>query len=618
MEPAPKFPIPSTQVPSTPGEAHDPTDSLAISRRFLQQVFSRASVPEQSGSLPGFFPGVVAQERVSTGPLPAHPSFFPTPSSSLVQTDATSRGDISLEGLLRSLPAAVPGTVPAPIQQAIDAASQAAVLSATPTTPVPSLYQATPASQPPTTQGGIAAPAGDDLGRVLNEIQSHSREQIQGKLGNSSLIETRSTSGSSIAAKPLYKPTHGTGHSYRPFNVDGIRADFPALNQTINGHPMVWFDNAATTQKPQVVIDALASFYAHDYSNIHRAAHSMAARATDHYEAAREAVRDFIRAESVNDIVFVRGTTEGINLIANTCKSFLREGDEILLTEMEHHANIVPWQMVAHEKRARIRIVPFEDNGEISLDSYRRLLSPRVKMVSLTHASNTLGTVLPVALMTQMAHQHGARVVVDGAQSIAHMPIDVRSLGCDYFVFSGHKIFAPTGIGVVYMHPELQDMLPPWQGGGNMIHRVSFDETIYADAPAKFEAGTPSIGDAIGLGAALRYLQQFDPISIQAHEHALLEFASYELSKITGLTIYGHAREKVGLVSFTLDGYTTEQVGKELDRYGIEVRTGHHCAQPSLRHYGLESTVRPSFALYNTHEEIERLVDVVQHLSKKR
>lgn len=418
-------------------------------------------------------------------------------------------------------------------------------------------------------------------------------------------------SESPFTAKP-YRPA-----GYRPVDVESIRSDFPALHQTVNGHPLVWFDNAATTHKPNSVIDAMSSFYRKDYSNIHRAAHTLAARATDHYEAARETVQRFIHADSSKDIVFVRGTTEGMNFLANVCQPFLRDGDEILLSELEHHANIVPWQLLAKRINAKIRVIPFDDNGEIMLDEYRRLLSPRTKIVSVSHASNTLGTVLPVEDMSAMAHKRGARFIVDGAQSVAHMPINVAEIGCDFFVFSGHKIFAPTGIGAVYVHPDLQDMLPPWQGGGNMIQRVTFQETTYSDAPAKFEAGTPSIGDAVGLRAALEYLEQFDPYALLQYEHALLEHAQLGLSRIKGVTIYGHAKEKVGLVSFTLDRYSTEAVGKELNRHGIAVRTGHHCAQPSLRHFGLETTVRPSFALYNTHEEIDRMLSVIHHLARK-
>lgn len=424
-------------------------------------------------------------------------------------------------------------------------------------------------------------------------------------------------SASHLFYKPAELPSRTSG-SARAIDPIAIRADFPALHQSINGHQLVWFDNAATTHKPQAVIDAMSSFYAHDYSNIHRAAHTLAARATDHYESARETVREFIHAGSVNDIVFVRGTTEGINFIANVLKPFLHEGDEILLSEMEHHANIVPWQMIARETRARIRVIPVDDNGELMMDEYRRLLSLRTKVVSVTHASNTLGTILPVEEIGALARRYGAKFVIDGAQSVAHLPIDVSALDCDFFVFSGHKVYAPTGIGAVYIRPELQDLLPPWQGGGNMIHRVTFDETTYAPPPNKFEAGTPSIGDAVGLEAALRYLRQFDIQSVAAYEHSLLEHAFSELQMIEGITTIGHAAQRTGLVSFTVDGFTTEQVGRELDRHGIAVRTGHHCAQPSLRHFGLESTVRPSFAIYNTHDEIDRMIQVIRGLRRRR
>lgn len=426
------------------------------------------------------------------------------------------------------------------------------------------------------------------------------------------------TSGTShLFYKPTELPKRNTG-SVRAMDPLAVRADFPALHQSINGHDLVWFDNAATTHKPQSVIDAMSSFYARDYSNIHRAAHTLAARATDHYESARETVREFIHASSTNDIVFVRGTTEGINFIANVLKPFLHEGDEILLSEMEHHANIVPWQLIARETRARIRVIPVDDNGELMMDEYRRLLSLRTKVVSVTHASNTLGTILPVEEIGALGRRYGAKFVIDGAQSVAHLPVDVTALDCDFFVFSGHKVYAPTGIGAVYIRPELQDLLPPWQGGGNMIHRVTFDETTYAPPPNKFEAGTPSIGDAVGLEAALRYLRQFDIQSVAAYEHSLLEHAYSELQKIEGVKTIGRAAHRTGLVSFTLDGFSTEQVGRELDRHGIAVRTGHHCAQPSLRHFGLETTVRPSFAIYNTHDEVDRMVQVIRGLRRRR
>lgn len=462
----------------------------------------------------------------------------------------------------------------------------------------------------------------DDVRGAVKSLQAQSLDALNKKIGEDSQLRKPHGRNTAASGNPPASRNASwrqqTPPQSRGVDVRSIRSDFPALHQDINGHQLVWFDNGATTHKPISVIEAMTHFYACDYSNIHRAAHSLAARATDHYESARETVKEFINAESTNDIVFVRGTTEGINFIAHTCKTFLNEGDEILLTEMEHHANIVPWQLVAEERRARIRVIPIDDRGDILMDEYRRLLSPRTKLVSVTHASNTLGTIPPVEEMAQMAHRKGARFIIDGAQSIAHMPVDVQALGCDFFVFSGHKVFAPTGIGAVYVHPDLQELLPPWQGGGNMIHRVSFDGTTFSDPPAKFEAGTPSIGDAVGLGAALRYMQQFDPTALLHHEHVLLEHATRRLESIPGIRTIGHSAHKVGVVSFVLQGYSTEQVGKELDRFGIAVRTGHHCAQPSLRRFGLESTVRPSFALYNTLEEIDRMAEVVHRMARNR
>ena len=394
-----------------------------------------------------------------------------------------------------------------------------------------------------------------------------------------------------------------------------IRRDFPILNQRVHGKPLVWFDNAATTQKPQSVIDAMSYFYSHDNSNIHRGAHTLAARATDAYEQARQKVQVFLGAGSAKEILFVRGTTEGINLVAQTYgRKFLQPGDEIVLSTLEHHANIVPWQMVAKEKGAVLRVIPVTDRGEIAMEQYQALLGPRTRLVSLTHASNSLGTILPVAEMTQMAKRHGARVLIDGAQSVSHIPVDLQQIGCDFFVFSGHKIFAPTGIGAVYVKEELLEIMPPWQGGGNMIRNVTFEETTYAESPAKFEAGTPNVADAVGLGAALDYVNRLGLPNIARHEQELLRHATEELVRIPGMRIIGTAPEKVGLISFVLKDRKTEEVGRLLDQEGIAVRSGHHCAQPSLRRYGLESTVRPSFSLYNTHEEIDRLVTAIQHM----
>jgi cysteine desulfurase/selenocysteine lyase len=399
------------------------------------------------------------------------------------------------------------------------------------------------------------------------------------------------------------------------FDVAGVRRDFPALHQTVHGKPLIWMDNAATTQKPQAVIDAVSRFYARDNSNIHRAAHTLAARATDAYERAREKSREFLGANASREILFVRGTTEGINLIANIFgRSQLREGDEILLTLLEHHANIVPWQMIARATGARIRVVPVNDRGEVLLAEYQRLLGPKTRMVGLVHACNSLGTILPVEEMTRMAKQHGARVLIDGAQSVAHIPVNVQTLGCDFYVFSGHKLFGPTGIGVVYATSELLDILPPWQGGGNMIRDVTFEHTTYADPPARFEAGTPNIADAVGLAAAIEYIQHLGLAAIARHEHDLLRQATEGLSAIPGLRLIGTAAHKVGVISFVLDNVPPEEVGKRLDHEGIAVRSGHHCAQPSLRRFGLEATVRPSLAFYNTPAEVEKLISVVRDI----
>ncbi|CAH2031991.1 cysteine desulfurase [Trichlorobacter ammonificans] len=393
------------------------------------------------------------------------------------------------------------------------------------------------------------------------------------------------------------------------FNVAAIRRDFPILQQKVHGLPLVWFDNAATTQKPRQVIDGLKRFYEEDNSNIHRGAHTLAARATDAFEGARDKIRDYLNAGSSEEIVFVRGTTEGINLVAHTYgQRFLQPGDEILLSELEHHANIVPWQLVARERGALLKVIPVNDRGEIKLEEYRRLLTPRTRIVGLAHANNSLGTVLPIAEMTHLAKRNGSHVLIDGAQSVAHLPVDVQALGVDFFVFSGHKIFGPTGIGAVYIRRELLEELPPWQGGGNMIKDVTFEETSYSEPPARFEAGTPNVADAYGLGLALDYVTRIGLGNIAAHEHRLLEYATEKLLGVNGLTLVGTARDKVAVTSFVLKDTPVPEVGKYLDQQGIAVRAGHHCAQPSLRRFGLEATVRPSYSFYNTFEEIDRLV----------
>jgi len=403
----------------------------------------------------------------------------------------------------------------------------------------------------------------------------------------------------------------------RQFDVTSIRNDFPILREKVNGRPLIWLDNAATTQKPQAVIDRLKYFYEHENSNIHRAAHELAARATDAYEDARSKVAHFLNASSSKEIVFVRGATEAINLVAQSWgRQHIDKGDEIVISWIEHHANIVPWQMLAAEKGAILRVIPVDDSGQILLDEYEKLLSTRTKLVSFTHVSNALGTITPAQQMVQMAHRYGARVLVDGAQAVSHMRVDVQSLDADFYVFSGHKVFAPTGIGVLYGKPDALADSPPWQGGGNMIVDVTFEKTIYQPPPFRFEAGTGNIADAVGLGAAIAYLDSIGMENISRHEHGLLVYATQELLKIPGLCIIGTAKEKAGVLSFVLEGYKTEDVGAALNREGIAVRSGHHCAQPTLRRFGQETTVRPSLALYNNYDDIDAMIGALRRLKQ--
>ena len=403
------------------------------------------------------------------------------------------------------------------------------------------------------------------------------------------------------------------------FDIESIRRDFPALHQQIHGKPLIWLDNAATTHKPKAVIDATSQFYSRDNSNIHRAAHTLAGRATDLYEGGREKVRRFLGAADVREVVFVRGTTEAINLVAQTFgRKFIGYGDEILLTTMEHHANIVPWQLLAKETGAVIRVAPIHDRGELILDQFAALLTSRTKLVSVTQVANALGTVNPVEQIIAIAHAYGVPVLVDGAQSTPHLPVNVQALDADFFVFSGHKIFGPTGIGALYGKTKWLEQLPPWQGGGNMIRDVTFQETQFNEHPQKFEAGTQDIAGVVGLGAAIDYLENIGLANIAAYEHQLLEYATPALERIPGLRFIGTARAKASVLSFVIDGIPTEQIAKYLDREGIAVRSGHHCAQPSLRRFGLESTVRPSLAFYNTHREIDTLAAALRRFVKTK
>ena len=401
------------------------------------------------------------------------------------------------------------------------------------------------------------------------------------------------------------------------FDIEGVRRDFPALHQLVNGKPLIWLDNAATTHKPQAVIDATSQFYSRDNSNIHRAAHTLAARSTELFEAGREKVRKFLGAADAREIIFVRGTTEGINLVAQSYgRKNIGVGDEIIVSELEHHANIVPWQLLAEQTGAVVKVIPINDRGELILEEYAKLLSGKTKIVSVAHVSNSLGTVNPVEQIIALAHARGVPVLIDGAQSTPHLPVNVTALDADFYVFSGHKIFAPTGIGALYGKTALLETMPPWQGGGHMIKDVRFEKTVYQNAPEKFEAGTPDIAGVVGLGAAIDYLFKIGIPAIAAYEHALLEYAQHVLGTIPGLRPIGTATNKASVLAFVIPGVPNESIARHLDKNGIAVRAGHHCAQPAIRHFGLESSVRPSLAFYNTREEVDALVLALRSLKR--
>ncbi|KAA0123345.1 SufS family cysteine desulfurase [Methylobacterium sp. P1-11] len=411
--------------------------------------------------------------------------------------------------------------------------------------------------------------------------------------------------------------SRGSSPVAAPFDVEHVRRDFPALHQSVNGHPLVWLDNAATTHKPQAVIDATSDFYGRHNSNIHRAAHTLAARATDLFEGGREAVRRFLNAPSKDDIVFLRGTTEAINLVANSYgRAHIGPGDEIIVSTIEHHANIVPWQLLAQQTGATLRVIPVNDRGEIIFEQYAARLSGRTKIVSVTQVANALGTVNPVREIIQLAHAYGVPVLVDAAQSSPHMPLDVQSLDADFLVFSGHKVFGPTGIGALYGKTHLLAAMPPWQGGGHMIEDVTFAKTVYKGAPEKFEAGTPDIAGAVGLGAALDYLAGIGMPAIAAYEHDLLAYAQGGLADVKGLRLIGTAREKASVMSFVIEGQENEAVAHHLDAHGIAVRSGHHCALPALRRFGVDQSVRASLAFYNTRAEVDAFLRALHTLPR--
>ena len=393
-----------------------------------------------------------------------------------------------------------------------------------------------------------------------------------------------------------------------PLDVEAVRRDFPALHQQVNDRPLVYLDSGASSQKPEQVIEALNNYERHDHSNVHRGVHTLSQRATEAYEASRTKVQQFINAGSVKEVVFTRGTTEAINLVAQSYgRANLRSDDEVLITEMEHHANIVPWQLLCEQTGAKLKVVPFDDTGVLEMSRLKDQLTEKTRIVAVTHVSNTLGTVNPVGQIIQLAHDAGAVVLVDGAQAIPHGPVDVTALECDFYTFSGHKVYGPTGIGVLYGREFLLEAMPPWQGGGDMIKTVSFDETTYNDLPYKFEAGTPHIAGAIGLGAAVDYVTALGPDRIATHEHQLINYATERANAEKDMQIFGQAPVKAGILSFALDGIHPHDIGTILDHEGVAIRTGHHCAMPVMTHYGVSATARASFGPYNTIDEIDVL-----------
>jgi cysteine desulfurase/selenocysteine lyase len=410
-------------------------------------------------------------------------------------------------------------------------------------------------------------------------------------------------------------PNQEPAYANESIALQAIRKDFPIFNQRINGKPLIWFDNAATTQKPKAVMDTLHKYYYEYNSNIHRATHTLAKLATTAYEAAREKMQKFLGAANPEEIIFLRGTTEAINLVAQAYgRMNIHAGDEILISQMEHHSNIVPWQMLRQEKGAVIKIIPINDNGEILLGEYEKLFTPRTRMVAITHVSNVLGSINPLRAMIETAHYHNARVLVDGAQSAPHFKVAMKELDADFYALSGHKVYGPTGIGVLFGKKALLEAMPPWQGGGGMIKQVTFEKTLYNNLPYKFEAGTGNIADAIGLGSAIDYIQKIGLASIERHERNLTAYAQASLAKLPGLCLVGTASDKISVISFIISGFSPEELAHLLDQEGIAVRTGHHCSQPTLERYGVTDVLRVSLGLYNTREEVDTMVNVLSKI----
>ncbi|MFT3839137.1 MAG: family 2A encapsulin nanocompartment cargo protein cysteine desulfurase [Myxococcaceae bacterium] len=614
----------------------EPPGTPAEAKAAQGQLPKVTETPANPGNTPGI---ALASARI--GHAPTLPDWDPT---TLSLTFAKMANELFSPGVAPTY-AASPGLPPMSPQGAVaEAAHPPSVAGAAPPSTLPTSTQATgPTDVNPllTGEGGRATQGSP--GEVTNPFGTQPKFDVLGNPfpvidllpvidgGPHSPLDSAAPYWLMPAAseterpqpKPLTLETYqlepNTGLNLRPtpgaFDAHALRREFPILEERVNGKRLVWLDNAATTQKPQAVIDRLKYFYEHENSNIHRAAHTLAARATDAYESAREAVRRTLNAPSKNEIVFVRGTTEGINLIAQSWgRRNIEAGDEIIISWLEHHANIVPWQRLCEEKNARLRVAPVDDRGQVILEEYEKLFNAHTRLVAFSQVSNALGTITPAKEMIEIAHRHGATVLLDGAQGISHMRVDVQALDCDFYVFSGHKVFAPTGIGAVYGKSKLLEEMAPWQGGGNMIQDVTFERSLYQGPPAKFEAGTGNIADAVGLGAALDWLARVGVDNIGAWEHELLEYGTERLKEVPGLRMIGTAPQKAGVLSFVLAGQKTEEVGGLLDKEGIAVRSGHHCAQPILRRFGVESSVRASLAPYNTCEDLDALVAALQRL----
>ena len=604
---------PNSHPPAPPGATSQP-DSVTKGGPFdLREIQRLAN--ELFRALPGAVLPGLDPEQLASVPSPSEAEslrppagMLPTPNGHLTTGTAAIRdpsaGLDEITGLLAEAPDAA-----APEQWSyLPQAAQ----------PDPSR----PAPLPPSRGGGVFALSGDPMSLAELGLADAPRGALQDPFGGSHyFLEeaarlTNAPAADERVARPL--PARVAAGAHPAFDVYSLRRDFPVLDEVVHGRPLVWLDNGATTQKPVAVIERLAHFYRHENSNIHRGAHELAARATDAYEDARSKAARFLHASASDEIVFVRGTTEAINLVAQAWgRAHVGPGDEILITWLEHHANIVPWQQLCEATGARLCVAPVDDSGQVMLDEYERLLSDRTRIVAFSHVSNALGTITPAREMTELAHRYGARVLIDGAQAVSRMPVDVQLLDSDWYAFSGHKVFAPTGIGVLHGKQDLLDSMAPWQGGGNMIRDVTFEHTAYQPAPERFEAGTASIADAVGLGAALDYVQRIGLENIARHEHELLAYATAALLTIPGLKLIGTAPEKAAVLSFVLDGYTPEQVGEALNREGIAVRAGHHCAQPIVRRFGHEGTVRASLALYNTCEDIDALIAALRQLATR-